>query len=465
MVKLKIKGNRKKSIIIGSIVSLCILTSVYFGISAYFTNRFYYGSTINCISVSGKTVKEVDNQISSEVENYVLELKERGDKKEQISPADIALKYNSEGQVKEIKDKQNPLKWVSAFFNINDFKVKRLVSYDEELLKKTIDNLSCFNSSNIVEPEDASIKYADAGYVIVDEVNGNKIKKDVLYEKVVKAILEGEKTIDLEAINCYENPKYTSKSQELVDAKNTLNKYIATKVTYTFGSRTEVLDVSTINNWVKVDDNFAVTLDEGKVKGYLDKLSQTYNTIGKTRELVTSLGTTVKVSGGDYGWSINSNKEAQELISDIKEGKVTTKQPIYSQTALTREGNDLGKTYVEVNMTKQHLWFYKNGSLIVEGDIVTGNVSENNATPTGIYKLKYKQKDATLRGVDYATPVEFWMPFNGGVGIHDATWRDTFGGDIYMASGSHGCVNSPYEVAKTIFYNIQEGTPIICFFE
>jgi lipoprotein-anchoring transpeptidase ErfK/SrfK len=173
----------------------------------------------------------------------------------------------------------------------------------------------------------------------------------------------------------------------------------------------------------------------------------------------------VKISGGDYGWMINSTKEVQELIKVIKEGQVTTKEPIYMQTASARDVNDLGKTYVEVDMTKQHLWFYKNGSLVVDGDVVTGNVSDKNATPTGVYKLKYKQKNATLRGDNYNTPVSFWMPFNGDIGIHDATWRDTFGGNIYMTNGSHGCVNAPYTVAKTIFSNIDQDTPVICYFE
>ena len=74
-------------------------------------------------------------------------------------------------------------------------------------------------------------------------------------------------------------------------------------------------------------------------------------------------------------------------------------------------------------MTKQHIWFYKNGTLIVEGDVVTGDVSKNYATPTGVYKLQYKEKNATLKGEGYSVPVNVFMPFNGGIGIHDASWR------------------------------------------
>lgn len=461
MRKEKSKSN---IIIIGIIISFCALLVVYFGTTIYFTNHFYFGSTISCVNVSGKTVEEVDEQMPSEVEEYTLELQERGNVKEQIRASDINLEYNSDGKVKELKEKQNPFAWIIAIFDKKDSKVEEVVTYDEELLQGYLDKLSCLDSSSIIEPQNPSFQYTDDGYVIVDEVCGNKINKDILYDGVINAILKGEKTINLEASGCYENPQYTSNSQEVIDTKDMLNKYTNLKITYTFGHKTEVLDGSTINNWLKVNENLQIIFDEKKIKSYLDKLSSTYDTVGKTRDFVTSLGATIKVSGGDYGWSINKNEEVQELIETIKDEQSITKEPRYLQTAIYHDDNDIGNTYVEINMTKQHLWFYKNGVLLVEGDVVTGNVNNNCSTPTGIYKLKYKQKDATLKGEGYSTPVNFWMPFNGGIGIHDASWRYAFGGNIYKTNGSHGCVNAPYELANKIFNNIEGGSPIICYY-
>ena len=460
------KQNNKRNIIaIGIIISFFTLLVIYFGITMYFMNHFYFGSTISCINVSGKTVEEVDAQMPSEVEEYTLELKERGNTKEQIKASDINLEYNSEGKVKELKDKQNPFEWIIALFDKNNSKVTEVVTYDEEKLKECLDKLSCFDSSNIIEPQNPSFQYTDSGYVILDEVSGNKINKDILYNSVVNAILKGETTIDLESNNCYESPQYTSTSQEVIDTKDMLNKYTESKIAYIFGDNTEILDGSTINNWLETKENLEITFDEKKIKSYLDKLSSTYDTVGKTREFVTSLGTTIKVGGGDYGWLINKNEEVQDLIAMIKEGQITTKEPIYKQTAICRDDNDIGNTYVEINMTKQHLWFYKNGALLVEGDVVTGNVSNNCSTPTGIYELKFKQKDAILKGEGYSTHVSFWMPFNGGIGIHDAIWRYAFGGNIYKTNGSHGCVNSPYYLANKIFDNIDAGSPVICYYE
>ena len=68
-----------------------------------------------------------------------------------------------------------------------------------------------------------------------------------------------------------------------------------------------------------------------------------------------------------------------------------------------------------------------------------------------------------LRGDDYETPVKYWMPFNGGEGFHDATWRGRFGGAIYRGGGSHGCVNMPYSAAEKLFSMIAPGTPVIVY--
>ena len=426
-------------------------------------NHFYFGSSINCISVSGKNVEVVNEQMVSVLQTYTLNIKERDGKNEQIKAHEIGLNYNSNGQFKDFKDRQNPYKWVSAFFNTETSKMIDGVKYDTSLLKDRVDKLTCFDINNIIEPKNPSFKYTDNSYVIVGEVPGNKVNKAILFDCVSDAILKGQTTIDLESIDCYAKPQYTSSSQKIIDTKNMLNKYIFSKITYTFGKHKVLLDGFTISKWLTVDENTEITFNEKEVKDYIDVLSKDYNTIGKKRNFVTSQGTTINIGGGDYGWYINSTKEIQALITAIKEGQTIEKEPEYNQTALSHGNNDIGNTYVEIDLTNQHLWFYKNGLLIAQGDVVTGNVLANHATPGGIYKLKYKQRNAILRGLDYAAPVTFWMPFNGGIGIHDANWRSAFGGKIYKTDGSHGCINSPYYLAKAIFDNIESGIPVICY--
>ncbi|MBC2436349.1 L,D-transpeptidase family protein [Clostridium saccharobutylicum] len=441
-------------------LSICFCTIIF-----YIISNFYLFPTISCSNFLEKNAEEVKIEVPEELKTYILGLKERGNNKEQITATDIGLKYSSQWKTTHIKDKKSSFQWLFTLFDTRTSKITQVVDFDEVLLKKALDNLSCFDENNIIEPQNPIFKYTENGYEIIDEVYGNKINKDILYNYVKNAILKGETIIDLESINCYEKPQYTSKSQEVIAAKDMLNKYVMSEITYKFGESKEVLDKSIINEWLTVDDNYQIIFDKEKIKKYLHVLSNTYDTVGKIRNFSTSLGKMVKVSGGDYGWAINIDNEMNELINIIKEGKTITRQPVYKQTAIYHDDNDIGNTYVEINMTKQHLWFYKNGTLVAAGDVVTGNISRGHSTPVGIYRLKFKQKNAVLKGESYRTPVKFWMPFNGGIGIHDASWRSQFGGDIYKTSGSHGCVNAPNYLAGIIFNNIEEDTPIVCYYE
>jgi len=111
---------------------------------------------------------------------------------------------------------------------------------------------------------------------------------------------------------------------------------------------------------------------------------------------------------------------------------------------------------------------YVNGKCIVESPFVSGNVAGGYATPVGIYYLTYKTTNTFLEGYNgdgskYSSFVNYWMPFNGGIGLHDATWRSKFGGNIYLTNGSHGCINLPYSVAQKIYNNINTSIPIILY--
>lgn len=454
---------KHKKIVLGIISSFFILLVIYFGFTTYFMNHFYFGSEINSVNVSGKTAEAAKIAVETKLQNYTLNLKERGDNSEQIKASDTGLKCTSDNEFNNLKAGQNPFKWVLALFNTKDSKMTIGLSFDKDLLNQQIDKLSCLTSTNIVEPKNPSFQYENNKYVIIKEIMGTKINKDTLYSQVVNSLLNGESEINLDSLGCYINPEYNSKSNKVLEDKDTLNKYASSKITYDFRGKTETLDGSTINKWLTVDNNLQINFNDKQIKTYLNSLSKTYDTVGTTRTFSTSLGTAVNVSGGDYGWSININKETQNLINNIKEGKAVTKEPAYSQTAGANGSNDIGTTYVEVNIEKQHLWFYKNGALVVQGDFVSGNVSLGHGTPAGIYYVKYKERNATLKGQDYASPVSFWMPFNGGIGLHDASWRSMFGGDIYLTSGSHGCVNCPYSLANTLFDNISAGTPVVVY--
>lgn len=122
---------------------------------------------------------------------------------------------------------------------------------------------------------------------------------------------------------------------------------------------------------------------------------------------------------------------------------------------------------MEVDLSGQHVWLYVNGEEAVSTDCVSGTMSKPDCvTPPGTYTLYYKESPSVLKGEnnEYESKVTYWMPFNGGIGLHDAVWRSSFGGDIYKTSGSHGCINLPLEAAAQIYERVYDGIPIICYY-
>lgn len=464
------KGNRKDSsrtlkiFLYCTTIILFVLLLFYILISFYYKERFYLNTMVNGVSVSNMTVSEVEEVINQQKRSYVLTLKGRNNLIEEIKGEDIDLITIFDDTLPSILNEQTGFQWPTYLIHTSNIDIETLLEFNEDLLKSIFDGLKGFDSAHSIEPINATISsYGENGYEIIPEDLGAKLKKDALYERIVNAIHSLEPSLDLEEEGFYEEPEINSKSPKLVQAVEEMNKLAGTKITYEFGEDIEVLDGSRINEWITVDEDYLVNLDTEGVKEFVDYIGKNYNTFGKTRTFKTSYGNILQIKGGDYGWWLNRGEEVEELTELIRNGEEIVKEPVYYQTASQYGDDDIGDTYVEVNLTAQHLFFYREGELIVESDFVSGNLSKNYGTPTGTYPIQYRERDATLNGEDYSTPVNYWMPFNHNIGFHDALWRNKFGGDIYMKKGSHGCINMPYSAAKTMYENIERGVAVIVY--
>jgi lipoprotein-anchoring transpeptidase ErfK/SrfK len=444
-------------------ILLVVVLLAYFGIQYYFADRYYYGTHINGIDVSFKTLAESEALLKSEVENYVLEIKGRDVSSETITAADAGLELKSENKLIELKAEQNASSWFLSLFSAQHLNLNDVVVYDDAKLSNRIADLECLDPANVTEPKSAYIAFEGGAFKIVPEVTGNRLDNVKLREAIKEAINSEAGTIDLDEKGLYVKPAYTSESSEAKAALELAGKYASTSITYKRSGEDIIADAALISQWVTIDENFKVSIDESKVTQFVDELAGKYNTYKTPRSFKTSLGTTVTISRGDYGWRINSQAEKDVILKAVADGQKIVREPEYLQKAASHGAADYGSTYLEINLSAQHAWFYKNGVLLVHGDIVTGDVENGTTTPTGIYRLKYKDKDATLRGEDYESDVAYWMPFNGDVGFHDASWRSKFGGDIYLTNGSHGCVNAPYSLAQAVFNNISAGHAVIVY--
>ena len=460
-IRAKSKG-RRAGLVLG--MTIGAIAVIYVGFSIYFQSHFFFGTTLDGIAVGGRSAGKVEQLIQHEIDNYALTLIEREDAKETISGNSIGVRPVFNGEVEGLIKKQNGFAWIASMFQRQELELEKTIVYDEDAFNEVFLALSCMQTENQRRPVNASCSaYSkEDGYYLVPADYGTTVKEDVLRSAVLDAVLVLADTLDLENSGCYENPAIGDDDKNLLTMIEGMNHYVSTAITYDFGENKELLDGEIISTWLTGQDN-EVIVDEEAVLSYVKDLGKKYNTAYQPKKLMTSYGTEVTINGGFYGWRIDREGEVAQILEDLKTGEQVEREPVYMQTANSHGENDYGDSYVEINLTAQHLFVYKDGELVVESDFVSGDVSKGHTTPTGAYGITYTTTDATLRGADYATPVKYWMPFAGDVGMHDATWRKNFGGSIYKTNGSHGCINLPLSVAQTIYQTVDKGYAVLVY--
>jgi len=462
--KMRKKKRRNGRRILYAGITIITATAVtYLGLSLFFTKHFLFNTIINGENYSVSAASSVQDGILDTSSQYVLTINGRDGLTDTITAADIALRVQFDHEFEDIIEGQEAFLWPASVFQETEYTIDTMVTYSKELLDQKIDTLCFFEAENIRQPQDAYISdYTENGYQIIPEEKGTVPIREKIYNIVEEAVSLLEKSVDLDANECYASARVTSNDHVLQKECEEKNRYTGVTITYTFGEDTEVLDGSIIKDWMIIDGS-TVDLDPELVRNYVNELSRKYDTWGKKREFRTTNGDVITITEGAYGWWMDRADETQELIEQIKNGISGERTPVYRAEAAQYGVDDIGNTYVEIDLTNQHLWAYKDGALVEESDFVSGNVSKGYSTPVGIYGITYKERDATLRGATYASHVDYWMPFNGNVGMHDASWRSSFGDEIYLTNGSHGCVNLPVKKAEVIFENVEKGEPVIVY--
>lgn len=459
----KRKFNFKRSrlyLTLGAVFGALFL--IYFLIGLHYRNVFFPATTINGIDVSGLTPAQAQELLNSTAAEYILTIIEDGEKTEQITGREIGLCILDDNSLPDIVDAQNTITWAIQGSQEKPYSLD--MTYDEEKLSSIVNTLSCMDEKNQIPPVDAYITYEKGtGYRIVPDLPGSKILSDVFFKAIKTALLRMDDSLSLRDAGVYQKSEVSADDSVLTEHFAMLQPYSDMTVTYKFDDQTEVLNGDTLSEWLSFDKNGKLTIDEEKAAEFIKGLAKKYNTAYSPKILETSYGKTVTIKGGFYGWQIDKEAEVEALLEVIREGKSVTREPVYLLSAASHGDVDYGDTYVEINLTAQHLFYYKDGELLVESDFVSGNPSHGNATPDGAYAITYTERNATLKGQNYRTPVSYWMPFNGNIGMHDSSWRSAFGGVIYQTNGSHGCINLPPAAAKTIFENIEKGIPVLCY--
>jgi hypothetical protein len=440
--------------------------AAYVGTAQQYRETFFPGTVINGIPAEKMTIDQVKEELNRNTQGYVLTLVTRtGTQK--IRGEDIDLHTGFDGTLEQMMAEQNPYRWGWYLFHEVSGQVQTELVFDEQKLDEVLDGFSFMDEAQMIDPVDAGISdYIEhVGYELIPEQAGTRLDRTAVKNCVVDAVYQLTPELSLDEAGVYAEPEITMQTESLVSEYEELQRYKDMTMIYNIGDQKEIIEGIDLQRWLTTDEAGGLTVDEAQVSAFVDDLASRYDTAYHPKRLKTSYGYIVEITKGNYGWKIDKKKEIAALKEAILSGQGEEREPIYLQTAASHTEPDYGDTYVEINLSAQHLFYYKAGQLVVESDFVSGNIAKGHGTPGGAYPITYKQRNATLRGQGYASPVSYWMPFNRGIGMHDASWRSSFGGNIYQTNGSHGCINLPIHVAKTIYENIEAGTAVLCYFE
>ena len=456
------KGKKVAAGIAGAVVLAA--AGVYLGVSYYYSSHFFPKTVINGLNCAGLSVDQVKEKIQSQILSYTLTLEERDGQTEQLTGDQLQLKYVDDRKVEALMEEQNPFTWPIYIVKQNNHEMAANISYSEETMTQLLDALQCFQPENVTAPEDAKITDNGTAFEITPEVEGNTLKREETEQAVREAIDTGKSELNFEEAGLYEAPSVRSDDETLNNQVTQMNSLTAANLTYDFVDRQYVVNRDVIKEWLTQDAEGNYTIDETQAAAWVRQMAYETDTFGLAHTFKTSLGPTIELkAGGDYGWVINKDKTTAALVEAVKAGTQGAIEPVYLYSANDRSQNDIGGTYVEICISQQKMWCYKDGQLVVETPVVTGSHATGYDTPAGsVWAIDGKKSDYDF--TLYTAHVMFWLPFNDQVGIHDSSWRSEYGGDIYLTNGSHGCVNTPYNAAEKIFNTVGIGDPVIVYY-
>lgn len=277
-------------------------------------------------------------------------------------------------------------------------------------------------------------------YVLYKTIKG-KSKNTFTDKKVSKGKLYYYR---IKAYKKYGSNIYTSKASKSIVA-------VCGLCSVSIKAKTQLSKVSLSWNKLSSATGYKVYYATSK-NGKYKKLGSTKNNFYTTKKLK---------NGKKYYFRVIPYKQVKgKTIKSIKYKTVSkkVKKSVF--------GQNVGNTYIEISIKEQHMWFYIDGKLYVDTDVVTGNDDGVHNTPKGVHKMLAHESPSILTGPGYSTRVQYWMPFtSSGCGIHDSTWRADweYGGDTYKYNGSHGCVNTPYKKVAKIYKKAHVGTKVIVY--
>ncbi len=467
------KKSRKVGIYAGAVVGAVALTGL--GTLFYkqdydqkqtmhYAEVFFPQTTINGIVCDEQSSESVEQELLKSYDDYVLNIKDyKGDIVGQISASDIGAYTILHQDVADVLGEQNEEDWKKELDNNHEFSIECSMGYDKDALTEYYSRCDFLDYKNMIHPTNARIgdyNFDSNVFELVPDNTGTKL--DVEKAKmIIRKAIEAEET-EVDISDCYYGANIKADDEALNAKLEELNSLLKANIRYDWNGSEVLVDSDLYYSWIVDADGYC--FDEDAVKNFVTDCSEQYDTYRKPRKFTTIQGVELELKCGDFGWQTDIDSETEELLLLLNDRADTDREPIYKKTGWIKGQDDIGNSYIEIDLTNQHLYVIIDGEIDFESDVVSGCVKKHNTTPAGVYGVTYKTRNVTLKGPTWNSFVKYWMPFNGSIGMHDASWRKEFGGDIYLKDGSHGCVNLPTKSAATVYEYVSKGYPVICYY-
>lgn len=459
-------GKKRAFALLG--ILLVVLIGLYVYQAKFYSTHFYPKTTVNNIPIGNMTADEATKRLEENHSKAVVDITNDGKVWQELNVNKLGLTYDIKPSIEKNLNKQKGALWLIERFTTKNVAISE-ATLDEtkfeaetEGLKEALAGLN----ENREAPKNAFLAKTEDGLAITPEVTGNRIDSNQVVTELKKALTEGQSSFEINKM--IEKPQVTAEDDSLKEALATGEKIVQQSAVYTINGKDIEIPKETIESWVTYDaEKQALTLNNESIYNYVKELGDSYNTSTNELSFKSTKQGTVNVPAGTYSWTIQTDAEAEALAKELLAGNGVKRSPIVNGSADPSKAL-IGGTYVEVDLKNQHMYFYKDGKLFLDTDVVTGK--PKTATPPGVNYVWSKEENATLRGTNddgskYAEPVDYWMPIDWtGVGLHDSPWQAAYGGTRWADGfGSHGCVNTPPDICAKLFNNIEIGTPVIVF--
>lgn len=454
-------------------IVLVSLMAVYIGLAIYYHNAFAYGTWVNGVYCTGRSIEEVNDDLVNDFSYDGLTVYDKDGNSYTIPAQEIGYQFDFVKALEICRAQQNPWMWIESLRHGNNIELTPVVSYDRQALDAVLDKVPFLASQGDQSDEERTVAIirTGQGYELVND-RIDILRIDKAREAIVHAVEESRTEVSLEDEGCYEDLPETAKVRDTLALWDKIQQFQQCGIVYQMGTEQIPVDASVVCGWIALDENGDFITDEdgnlqmreNAVEEFVDAIADEYDTVGISRQFRATSGRLVTVEGGTYGNKIDRGAEVEYLKDAFENRRNEIHEPVYSQKAWAQGQDDIGDTYIEIDMGEQMMYYYVDGAQQIATPVVTGNTSRRMGTPSGVNYVYMKQKNRILRGEGYASHVDFWMPVKGNIGIHDASWRGKYGGTIYQTNGSHGCINTPRDAMEQLYESAEVGTPVVMFY-